>query len=140
MDRSNFLKQFKIKEILKFCVGGFSAVAADYLFYRIFQKIGMEVWTSKALSYIIGAAVGFVINKFWTFDSKKFKTSEIIKYIILYAASAGINAAVNSLAIMMFHIEALAFLAATGVSTVINFLGQKFFVFKELRSEKMKGE
>ncbi len=135
-----FLGQFKIAEILKFCVGGFSAVAADYLFYRLFQHIGMEIWASKALSYIIGAAIGFVINKLWTFNSKKFKTSEIIKYVILYAVSAGINAAVNGLVIWLFDIKLLAFLAATGVSTVINFLGQKFFVFRDFRRENAKGE
>lgn len=135
-----FLGQFKIAELLKFCVGGGSAVAADYLFYRLLQYLGLEIWAAKALSYIIGAAIGFVINKLWTFGSKKFKTSEIIKYVVLYAASAGINAAVNSLVIWLTGIKILAFLAATGVSTVINFLGQKFFVFRDFRKENAKGE
>ena len=56
---------------------------------------------------------------------------EIVKYCILYACSALINAGTNHLALKVFGIKLLAFLIATGVSTVINFLGQKFFVFRK---------
>ena len=120
-----------IKEILRFLVGGGSAVLTDFITYHLLMRIGVSVDISKAVSYVLGAAVGFVINKLWTFESKEFKISEIIKYIILYACSAAINTFVNSLVLGWFNIYILAFLAATGTSTVINYIGQKFFVFRK---------
>ena len=84
---------------------------------------------SKALSYICGAVIGFIINKLWTFESKEFSKSEVFKYILLYAVSAGINAGINKTIMLFMGMQFLAFLCATGASTVINFLGQKFFVF-----------
>jgi putative flippase GtrA len=130
------LNTFKTKELLRFLVGGGSAVVTDYILYRLLIFAGLNLSVSKAISFICGAAVGFVINKLWTFESKKFSKGEILRYVILYAVTAAINALVNKGVLILFDISILAFLCATGVSTVLNFLGQKFFVFrKEVKDE-----
>ena len=121
--------KIQIKEILKFLVGGGSAVLIDYITYRILLTIGWNLSAAKAVSYVCGAAVGFVINKLWTFESKGFSRLENVKYVILYGFSACMNAMVNRIVIMVVSVQLFAFLCATGVSTIINFLGQKFFVF-----------
>lgn len=123
------LKDIKLKELLRFLVGGGSAVIVDFVFYRVFVHVGGDMSVSKAISYVLGAVAGFVINKFWTFESNKLSIGEIGRYIILYVCSAVINAGVNKLVMIMFSMTLFAFLCATGVSTIINFLGQKFFVF-----------
>ncbi|MCY9561263.1 GtrA family protein, partial [Paenibacillus apiarius] len=58
------------------------------------------------------------------------------KYIILYSGTAITNILVNHLVLYILAMEGLAFLCATGVSTVLNFLGQKFFVFNNKREKK----
>ena len=121
--------KIKKKELLRFLVGGGSAVIMDFIAYKILLYIGINMPVSKAVSYICGAAVGFIINKLWTFESKKFSETEIMKYILLYMVSAVVNTGVNKLIMGIFKVQILAFLYATGVSTVLNFLGQKFFVF-----------
>lgn len=121
--------KISIKELLRFLVGGGSAVVTDYAVYRILLAAGMYVSVAKGISYVCGAAVGFVINKLWTFESKEFSKAEIVKYVLLYIISAAANAAVNKAIINISNIQMLAFLCATGVSTIMNFLGQKFFVF-----------
>ena len=122
--------KFEIKEILKFLVGGGSAVVVDALFYAIL-KAYIDFSVAKAISYILGAFVGFIINKLWTFESKKFKVAEIYKYIILYACSALVNTGVNKFVIWIIPSTVFAFLCGTGTSTVMNFLGQKFLVFRK---------
>ena len=122
--------KFEIKEILKFLVGGGSAVVVAALFYAIL-KAYIDFSVAKAISYILGAFVGFIINKLWTFESKKFKVAEIYKYIILYACSALVNTGVNKFVIWIIPSTVFAFLCATGTSTVMNFLGQKFLVFRK---------
>ncbi len=122
--------KFQMKEILKFLVGGGSAVIVDAVLYAIFKRY-IDFSVAKAISYIVGAAVGFVINKLWTFESKNFKMAEILKYVILYACSALANTGVNRFVLWLFPSTIFAFLCATGTSTIINFLGQKFFVFRK---------
>lgn len=126
--------KIQVKELLRFLVGGGSAVVIDYIVYKVLMIVGLDMSVAKGISYVCGAAVGFIINKLWTFESKGFSKKEIVRYIILYACSACINAGVNKLVVWIVGIQVFAFLCATGVSTVINFLGQKFFVF--VRREK----
>jgi putative flippase GtrA len=123
-------EKFEIKEMLKFLVGGGSAVIVDAVLYAILKQT-LNLSLAKAISYVAGAAVGFVINKLWTFESKSFQLSEIFKYVILYACSAVANTVVNKLILLVFSSTVFAFLCATGTSTVINFLGQKFVVFRK---------
>lgn len=136
---NKLFEKFNVKEILKFCVGGGSAVVVDFVVY-LFLKQHISVSVAKAISFVSGAAVGFVINKLWTFESKTFKPSEILKYILLYACSATANTLVNKGVLTLFNITVLAFLCATGVSTIMNFLGQKFFVFKKQAKVKEEEE
>lgn len=127
----SFLKQFRIKEVLRFGVGGGSAVAVDFVLYILLGKY-LPVSMAKAISFTAGAAVGFIINKLWTFESKRFSSREVARYCVLYACSATVNALVNKGVLALSGITVLAFLVATGCSTLINFLGQKFFVFRKM--------
>lgn len=123
-------KKIQKKEVLRFLVGGGSAVVVDFCVYRLLM-LCIDVSAAKVISYIAGAAVGFIINKLWTFESKRFSFGEIGRYCILYMCSAAANAFVNKCVLLVTGIYILAFLMATGVSTIINFLGQKFLVFRK---------
>ena len=124
------LNKFDKKEISKFFVGGGTAVIVDFLTYKIFMILGIERTVAKTLSFICGSIVGFIINKYWTFKSPKFQRKEILKYTVLYIVTAFINSQVNKYTLLLFGSEMFAFLCATGVSTVLNFLGQKFLIFR----------
>lgn len=119
------------KELARFLVGGGSAVAVDYITYKLFMVAGLDRGIAKACSFIGGSAVGFVINKLWTFESAEFSRGEIFRYVILYSCTAVINAMVNKVTLSIVSVEIFGFLCATGVSTVLNFLGQKYFVFRK---------
>lgn len=125
------LRKIRKKEILRFLVGGGSAVITDYFFYHLLMRFGIALSISKGISYILGAIIGFVINKLWTFESKQFQMNEIGKYTILYICSAIANMFINAIIIWIFSSAFFAFLCATGTSTIMNFLGQKFFVFSK---------
>ena len=62
------LESIKKRELLGFLVGGSTAVAVDYSTYYLLMYVGLSISLSKAISYVLGATVGFVINKYWAFD------------------------------------------------------------------------
>ena len=124
------LNSINKQEILKFLVGGGTAVIVDFFTYKIFMMLGLERTIAKTLSFICGSIVGFIINKYWTFKSPKFQIKEILKYTVLYILTALINSQVNKYTLLLFGNEMFAFLCATGVSTILNFLGQKFLIFR----------
>ena len=124
------LNSINKQEILKFLVGGGTAVIVDFFTYKIFMMLGLERTIATTLSFICGSIVGFIINKYWTFKSPKFQIKEILKYTVLYILTAFINSQVNKYTLLLFGNEMFAFLCATGVSTILNFLGQKFLIFR----------
>lgn len=129
------VNRIKRKELLRFLVGGGSAVTVDFLAYKGLMPIGLGRNIAKGSSFLLGSIIGFLINKYWTFESKKFSRREFLRYILLYSCTAVINAAVNKVVIMVVSVELLGFLCATGVSTILNFLGQKYFVFTTVFKE-----
>jgi len=123
--------KFNRAEILKFLVGGSTAVFTDFIIYKLLMNFGIDRNSAKAISFVCGSIVGFIINKYWTFKSSVFSIKEIFKYTILYVVTAFINSQVNKYVMLVFKHELFAFLCATGVSTILNFLGQKFLIFKK---------
>lgn len=121
------------KQLFRFIIVGCSAVVTDLASYT--TLVSWFEWNfalAKAVSFILGTIVAFIFNKYWTFEKPGYRHTEIIKFITLYSLTLGANVIVNHYSLWLFpSFILLAFLAATGTSTVLNFVGQKWWVFKE---------
>jgi putative flippase GtrA len=119
------------REIKMFLVAGFSAVATDMSVYYLLYGF-LDHSPAKAISFISGSLVAYILNKFFTFEQKEKSYSEMVRFAMLYLTTLGVNVAVNKVSLILFSgFVFVAFLLATVTSTVLNFLGQKFWVFKE---------
>lgn len=117
------------KEIKRFLVVGSLAVGTDWAAYYLLLN-SMTHSPSKALSFISGTAVSYVLNKHWTFERKQRSFSEAARFAAVYTATLGANVMVNKLCLLLApHAVFFAVLCATGTSTVLNFIGMKFLVF-----------
>jgi putative flippase GtrA len=94
---------------------------------------------AKAVSFLCACCVAYLLNKFWTFKAEKHSWTEISKFIGLYTGTFLTNIAVNKLVIVALpelspalnpYTFQLGWLLATSVSTIINYFGQKFWVFR----------
>ena len=117
------------KELKRFLVAGISAVGTDLVTYYILLNY-LNTDISKGISFLLGTIVAFVVNKYWTFEKKEKSYKEVVQFSILYATTLGANIVTNKFIIDIYNITLLAFLIATGVSTVMNFIGQKWWVFR----------
>ena len=93
----------------------------------------MEHGLSKRVSFILGSIWAFLANKHYTFRSSVPARKEIIPFSLLYLSTYLANGWVHDMTWDISDIDWLSFLTATATSTIINFLGQKFIVFR--RSE-----
>lgn len=118
------------KQFYKFIVCGVIAVAVDYgTYYLLNNYMGHNF--SKGISFLVGSIVAYLLNKFWTFESKVFIGKQLLRFLILYMTTLVINVLVNKGILNLYNSMLFGFLCATGISTILNFLGQKFWVFKE---------
>ena len=117
------------KEIPRFIIAGISAVFTDLISYIALLNFLQHDY-AKTISFILGSVVAFNVNKYWTFERYLNSKYEIIKFIMLYATTLCLNIFTNRLSLELTDMILLSFFVATAISTMINFTGQKFWVFK----------
>lgn len=154
-----------VKQITKFFIIGVSAVMVDFIiYYATTEFFGINNDIGKSLGFIIGSFYTYYLNKRWTWrNQNKSNKKMIFRFAVIYALSFIGNVLVNkycinilpdsliSLQITNTKQEAMklislqldkltAFFFATVFSAVFNFLGQKFWVFKEIPEKDLEEE
>ena len=123
------------KQLLLFFVIGCSSLIIDWgVYFFLFFGIGIEPLNSKIVSFAAGAMSGFVFNGILTFKSQ-INFIRLMQYIALYTVSLALNTltfgAVLSRNIFSEKFGSLiALIAATFVSSTLNFLGMRKWVFR----------
>lgn len=122
-----------------FLVVGITCMVVDLMVYRLLGwTLGMRLDVAKAISYWAGVCVGFVGNKLWTFQSQSKSLAEPAAYLAQYFVTMLVNVGCNSLVLTLLgpQATALAYITATGVSTVLNFVGLRWFTFRRGLAER----
>ncbi len=129
------------RQLTIFLIVGCLTVAFDFICYR-----SLMAWTmlptgiAKTAGFLTGTLFAYFANRAWTFGRQRHAPGSAWRFGLLYAVSLGANVAINAacLALLspMASAVALAFLAATGVSTCLNFIGMKLFVFADRAVER----
>jgi|TARA_B100002003_G_scaffold238233_1_gene256208 putative flippase GtrA len=120
-------------EIYKFIIIGIIAVSIDAFVYYLlgnFEFFSYEI--SKRISFICGAVFAFFFNRSYVFQIKHKNIGQILGFTILYLISFLCNAFSHDFVLNKLDIPAVAFIFATAISTIINYLGQKFIIFKKI--------
>lgn len=119
------------KELFSYIIVGAFAVLIDFLFYKIFSDIFLiDISVSKQLSFVLGSIWSFIFNKFVTFQSFERKLSQVFLFVIVYFISFIFNSLSHDF-LLNFMSGNNPFYISTAISILINYLGQKFIVFKK---------
>lgn len=128
------MKQNLVSEFIqvnRFILVGCGAVILDFIVYLLFST-QINTSASKFISFISGSGFAYLLNKYWTFSKPRNSVIEIIKFSTLYGSTLIVNVFTNQYCINEISLSKLfSFLIATSLSTVINFIGQKWWVFKK---------
>lgn len=122
--------QFK-GQLARFAVVGGLAVAIDAALYFLFvwSELMDPTWSKRA-SFGLGAVWAFFANKFFTFRAPGFKVQQPFLFAAVYLGGWALNSFIHDAVLHLWPRPVVAFLSATSVSTVTNFVGQKWLVFR----------
>lgn len=118
-------------EAIKYLIAGGGAVFTDFTAYYALLYFGAVPSLAKSVSFMSGSVLSYLLNKFWTFQAKRYSFYEVLKFAALYFSTLATNVLLNK-SILSLNSDGvfLAFCIATGTTIALNFLGQKFWVFK----------
>ena len=119
------------KEVLRFLLVGGIAVAIDAFCYYILMELELaSASNAKRISFGVGAIWAFFANKFFTFGKSHIHIKEPIKFCVIYLIGFALNSLTHDLSLQFINPSSLSFILATSASTIWNFTGQKWWVFK----------
>lgn len=120
-----------MKQIIRYLFVGGGAVFIDYIsYFALMRFVSIQPSISKGASYILGALFAFIMNKIWTFESDEPTHKALGKFTALYLSTFLANVSINSAVLWMLGGKQIAFVLATATSIVLNYIGQKFWVFR----------
>lgn len=136
MDRNGLLSRHK--SYWRFAFVGCSNTVVDFSVFTILRAIvDVDFLYCQVAAFIAGILNSFILNKFWTFESKTthFDSSvQFIKFVTVNLVSLGISLVGlrylnGNLAVNIY----LAKVAVTVVTQAINYSGYRFWVFSDKR-------
>lgn len=127
------------KQLLKFLIVGFAnTLVGAGLMFLLYNVFGCSYWISSACNYIVGGILSFFLNKFFTFQNKQKSTRQIFFFIELLVICY-LTAYIGAKQAIFFIFEPLgekmkgniAMCVGMFLYTALNYIGQRFFVFRE---------
>lgn len=125
--------RFIIVGVLNTLIG----LVAMLVAYNVFH---MGYWVSSAMDYIIASIFSYFANKYYTFKAEKKSKSEVVRFVInivvCYFLAYGIarpimDMVLGGIALSQSLMDQISMLFGNGIFIVLNYFGQKFFVFRK---------
>ena len=109
---------------------GIISLLIDVIVYVLLSDVFLiSKSLSKIISFILASINSFIGNKIFTFKVKSYNFREPLKFIFLYTVSLIANSSTHDFFLNAFD-GFQPFIIASIVSIMINFGGQKLWVFK----------
>jgi len=134
----DFTLRFFDKTFWKFILVGIAntifGTGIMFVFYNVFH---FSYWVSSASNYIFGSILSYFLNKYFTFKSKtntgktmlRFVLNISLCYLLAYGGAKPLARYIFSGASQTLQ-ENMAMLAGMCFFVALNYIGQRFFVFK----------
>lgn len=133
--RGKLIDQTTFKFIL---VGIINTLVGGGLMFLAYNVFGLSYWLSSAINYIAGSILSYFLNKYFTFQSKKKSIKEVFRFILnilfAYLIAYGLARPLAGKILSNYSLsqkDNLAMAFGLVLFTVINYFGQRFFVFRK---------
>ena len=117
-------------QIIRYGLIGIASNLAGYLGYLLITYLGVEPKTAMTLLYIIGASIGFIGNRKWTFAHRGDSAGAALRYMLAHLFGYLLNflilfTFVDRLGYAHQWVQAMAVIIVAGFLFIIF----KYFVF-----------
>lgn len=127
------------KTTIKFLVVGvINTLVGTTVMFLSYNLLGLGYWISSAANYVIGSIVSYFLNKYFTFQNKekswKMIAAFIINISVCYMIAYGAAKPFVHWLLRGFGVtvrDNAAMLVGMCLFVGLNYLGQRFIVFKE---------
>ena len=119
-----------MQQLIRYGVVGVVSNVAIYCVYLLITYLGVEPKTAMTFMFVIGAFIGFVGNRMWTFVHRGNSTKAAHRFLVVYAVAYLLNylcmwIAVDYIGLRHYLVQAVNIF----VISVLLFIAQKYWIF-----------
>ncbi|MGV8983625.1 GtrA family protein [Clostridium sp.] len=129
------------KKFFKFLlVGIINTIFGTGIMFLLYNLASFGYWGSSAVSYILASILSFFLNKNFTFRNRestvktglRFTVNIAVCYLVAYSISKPIVTRIlTNTSLSKSIVEQFSMLFGMVLFTALNYVGQRFFAFKE---------
>jgi len=135
---NKFIKIYTDKTFMKFImVGIINTIVGTTIMFVFYNVFHLNYWVSSASNYFFGSICSYILNKHFTFNYKKHFWSSFLRFIIniliCYLLAYGIAKPLIKWILYDLNTtyqENIAMILGMCLFVAFNYLGQRFFAFK----------
>ena len=133
------LRKLLDKTFWKFIlVGVINTLVGTGIMFLFYNVCHFGYWVSSASNYIVGSIVSYFLNKYFTFQNKSKSPKVLLRFVInisvCYLVAYGVAKPLIRMLLEGASVvlqDNVAMLAGMCIFVGLNYLGQRFIVFKE---------
>lgn len=130
--------------LVKFlAVGVVNTLIGAGIMFLLYNVANCSYWLSSAANYVVGGIVSFFLNKYFTFENKGWSWGQVWRFALNVAVCYFIGYGLAKPAVLWLLKgqavkiqENVAMAVGMCLYTGLNYLGQRFFAFKAVKTEK----
>jgi len=131
---------FDIKFLKFLLVGIINTIFGTVIMFLLYNLTSFGYWGSSTVSYILASILSFFLNKTFTFRNKestvktalRFTVNIAVCYLLAYSISKPIVTRIlSNTSLSKSIVEQVSMLLGMVLFTTLNYVGQRFFAFKE---------
>ena len=133
------MKVLDVKLFKFLLVGVINTVFGAGIMFVLYNLFGVSYWISSICNYVFGGILSFFLNKFFTFQNNKKSVKQIVLFVltILTCYLIAYMGAKNLVYAILKNksdklLDNIAMLSGMCVYTALNYIAQRFIVFKEV--------
>lgn len=119
-------------------VGVVNTIVGTSVMFIMYNVFSFNYWISSAANYVVGSIVSYFLNKYFTFQDKEKSWKTVVRFAlnisVCYLIAYGLARPLVRMALGGFSQtiqENIAMLAGMCLFVVVNYIGQRFFVFRK---------
>ena len=136
------MRKFFDNEFVRFIIVGVINTIVGTTTMFLLYWAGAGYWFSSAGNYIVGSIVSYILNKYYTFKESKKSPLQILWFAVhiavCYYVSHAAAKPMGELLLPRASVEVqemVAMCIAMGLYVILNFIGQKYIVFRKEKKE-----
>lgn len=131
----NMIKELfiKYKSLIRFAIVGVINTLVTVIINTVCLEVfGIHYNISWVIGFIGGVINSYIMNKLWTFESKKKSVKEMVQFLVVSLISLSITTLGLRFFIEKVHLtKFVAQFPTIVLSQIVNYTGYKFWVFKK---------